>query len=40
MLTINSKIDNISNNKNYNALMRKSNCMLEIKRGNVGGNFP
>jgi hypothetical protein len=22
------------------ALMRKSNYVLEIKRGNVGGNFP
>jgi hypothetical protein len=41
ILTVYRQIVNISiNNFIYKALMRKSNYVLEIKRGNAGGNFP
>jgi hypothetical protein len=40
-LTAYNKTDNIfTNYTNIKALMRKSNDIAEIKRGNAGGNFP
>jgi len=40
VLTLYSNTDNMCLTKYVKALMRKSNYMLEIKRGNTGGNFP